>query len=128
MCLNDALMQGPHLTNYLVGVFLRFCKELIATGDVRAMFHQVKFHPKDVNALRFLWCLKGNLNSNQLDYRMVVHLFCATLSPGCASFCLQQVARNFRHMRRPLTSEILAHDFTSMTVRRHLILQKRQIV
>ena len=74
MCLNDALMQGPHLTNDLVGVLIRFRKELIAvTGDIRAMFHQVKVHPKDVNALRFLWWPKGNLNSNPMDYRMVVH-------------------------------------------------------
>ena len=56
MCLNDTFMQGPHLSNDLAGVLIRFRKELIAvTGDIRAMFHQVKVHPKDVNALRFLW-------------------------------------------------------------------------
>ena len=76
MCLNDALMQGPHLTNDLVGVLIRFRKELIAVaGDIRAMFHQVKVCPKDVNALRFLWWPKGNLNSNAMDHRMAVHLF-----------------------------------------------------
>ena len=74
-------MQGPHLINNLVGVLIRFRKELIAvTGDIRAMFLQLKIHTKDVNALRFLWWPEGNLNSNLMDYRMVVHLFGATSS------------------------------------------------
>ena len=112
MCLNDALMQGPHLINDLVGVLIRFRKELIAvTGDIRAMFHQVKVHPKDVNALRFLWWPEGNLNSNLKYYRMVVHLCGATSSPACASFCLRQVVKDFGHMHQPLTSEIIIHNF-----------------
>ena len=44
-------MQGPHLSNDLVVVLMRFRKELIpVTGDTRAMFYQVKVHPKSVNA------------------------------------------------------------------------------
>ena len=59
MSLNDALMQGPHLSSDLVGVLIRFRKELIAvTGDIPAMFHQVKVHPMDVNAVSFCGGLK----------------------------------------------------------------------
>ena len=105
-------MQGPHLTNDLVGVLICFCKELIAvTGDIRAMFHQVQVHPKDVNALTFLCWPEGNLNSNPMDYRMVVYLFGTTSSLACASFCLRQIVKDFGHMHQPLTSEILIHNF-----------------
>ena len=75
------------------------------------MFHQVKVYPKDVNALRFWWWPEGNLNSNPMDYRMVVHLFGATSSPACATFCFRQVVKDFGHMHQPLTSEILIHNF-----------------
>ena len=55
MCLNDALTQGPNLANESIGVLIRFRKEQIAvTGDIRAMFHQVRVEPKDADALRFL--------------------------------------------------------------------------
>ena len=41
--INKALLPGPHLTNQIVGVFLRFREEQVAvTGDIEAMFHQVK--------------------------------------------------------------------------------------
>ena len=53
--LNDKLLQGPDLTNSLVGVLTRFRQEAVALmADVEAMFHQVKVVPEDCNALRFL--------------------------------------------------------------------------
>ena len=40
ICLNDILLQGPDITNNLVGVLLRFCQESIAVqGDIQSMFH-----------------------------------------------------------------------------------------
>lgn len=40
--LNDKLLQGPDLTNNLIGVLTRFREEPIAmTADVEAMFMQV---------------------------------------------------------------------------------------
>lgn len=54
--LNEKLLQGPDLTNSLVGVLTRFREERIALmSDVEAMFHQVRVKPDDCNALRFLW-------------------------------------------------------------------------
>ena len=42
---------------------------------------------------------------------MDVHLFDATSSPSCASFCLRQVARDFGHLHDPLTAEIVTNNF-----------------
>ena len=41
--LNDNVLQGPDMTNRLVGVLLRFRQERIEMmADIEAMFHQVK--------------------------------------------------------------------------------------
>jgi len=46
--LNDHLLQGPDLTNGLLGVLLRFQRGRIAfSADIKAMFHQVRVNPKD---------------------------------------------------------------------------------
>ena len=91
--LNDHLLQGPNLTNTLIGVLCRFRKEPIAfMCDIEAMFHQLKVDPRHRDFLRFLWWEDGNLNSNPVEFRMNVHLFGATSSPGCANFGLKQAA------------------------------------
>ena len=112
MCLNDALMQGPNLTNSLIGVLTRFRKDLVVlVGDIESMFHQVQVDPKDTSALRFLWWSEGNMDEEPTEYNINVHVCGATSSPTCASFCLRQVAREFGHMHQPLTSEIVKHNF-----------------
>ena len=105
-------MPGPCLTNELVGVLIRFCMERVAlTGDIRSMFHQIRVHPKDIDALRFLWWLSGDLDKDPVNCRMKVHLFGATSSPSCASFCLRQVVQDFSHLHSPLASEIVKNNF-----------------
>ena len=111
MCLNDALMQDPNLANELIGVLIRFREEQIAvTGDTRTMFHQFRVEPKDADAVRFLWWPSRDLNQLPVNHRMDVHLFGATSSPSCASFCLRQVVRDFGHLHDPLTAEIVANN------------------
>ena len=62
--------------NSLIGVLLRFRQEPVPVmTDVKAMFHQVLFHPKDIDALRFLWYPYGDLNKEPKEFRMLVHLF-----------------------------------------------------
>jgi len=54
--LNDQLLQGPDLTNTLVGVLTRFRQEQVAfMSDIESMFYQVRVRPSDCNYLRFLW-------------------------------------------------------------------------
>lgn len=59
--LNNELLQGPDLTNSLLGVLHRFRQGSIAfMTDIEGMFHQVKVAKVDVNFLRFLWWSWGH--------------------------------------------------------------------
>ena len=50
--LNDQLLQGPDLTNSLVGVLTQFRQEGVAfMSDIEAMFYQVQVQPSDCNYL-----------------------------------------------------------------------------
>lgn len=91
--LNQELLQGPDLTNSLIGVLLRFRKENVALmADIEAMFHQVKVPRADRDLLRFLWWPDGNLNMPLEEYRMTAHIFGAKSSPACANYALQRTA------------------------------------
>ena len=58
--LNSKVLQGPDLTNKLVGVLTRFRLHQVALmADVEAMFHQVRVKTDDQDALRFLWWPQG---------------------------------------------------------------------
>ena len=53
--LNRQLLQGPDLTNNIVGVLTRFCQEFVGlVANIQSMFHQVRVEPRDCDALRFL--------------------------------------------------------------------------
>ena len=89
--LKDQLLQGPDLTNSLVGVLTRFCEESVALmSDVEAMFHQVRVKPDDTNALCFLRWPNRYLNSQPQEFMMAVHLFGGVSSPSCANFALRK--------------------------------------
>lgn len=54
--LNDVLLSGPDLSNSLLGVLIRFRKEMVAvTADVQHMFHCFLVREDHRNFLRFLW-------------------------------------------------------------------------
>ena len=45
--INDELLQGPDLVNLLVGVLIRYRKEVVAySADLEAMFHQIQIPPE----------------------------------------------------------------------------------
>ena len=53
--LNRHLLQGPYLTNSLVGVLRRFKQEPVAFAcDIEGMFHQVHVNEEHRDPLRFL--------------------------------------------------------------------------
>ena len=94
--LNKHLLQGPDLTNNLTGVLCRFRQETNAfICDIEAMFHQVKVNEEYRDLLRFLWWENVDLTKQPKEYRMTVHLFGATSSPGCANFALKSTANDY---------------------------------
>ena len=109
--LNDQLVQGPDLTNDLVGVLIRFREERIAlTSDVEAMFHQTGVLPKDTDALRFLWW-PDDIERPPDEYKMLVHIFGAKSSPCCANKTLKQIADDNEGIYDPKATYTLRRNF-----------------
>jgi hypothetical protein len=87
--LNDNLVQGPHLTNEVVDVLLRFrTGEVSIVANIQEMFHQMRTSPPDRNALRLLWYPFGK--DEPETYCMNVHIFGAKDSPSIANFSLRK--------------------------------------
>ncbi|XP_068738205.1 uncharacterized protein, partial [Montipora capricornis] len=110
--LNDQLLQGPDLTNTLVGVLTRFRQEQIAfMSDIEAMFYQVQVPPRDCDYLRFLWWPDGDLNKDPEEYQMLVHLFGGASSPSCANFALKKTAEDNKAAFDAITVETVKRNF-----------------
>lgn len=109
--LNKHLLQGPDLTNSLVGVLCRFREEPVAfICDVEGMFHQVQVKCEHRDLLRFLWWEDGDTHKTPEEYRMTVHLFGATSSPGCANFAFKSTADDHEE-EMPAAAEFLRKNF-----------------
>ena len=108
--LNDKLLQGPDLTNSLVGVLMRFHQESVALmADVEAMFHQVRVKPGDCSALRFLWWPDGDAEPE--EHMMTVHLFGGVSSPSCANFALRKTAEDNKALFEPQIIHTVQRNF-----------------
>ena len=91
--LNDKLLQGPDMTNSLVGVLQRFREDRVAfMADIEAMFYQVRIPEYQHDFVRFLWWPEGKRNEPMQEYRMAVHIFGAISSPSVANFALKAAA------------------------------------
>ena len=91
--LNERILQGPDLTNTLIGVLSRFRQESTAVmADVEQMFYQVLVPVEDCNFLRYLWWPGGDFESAPQEFQMRVHVFGCVSSPSCASFALRRTA------------------------------------
>ncbi|XP_041453667.1 uncharacterized protein LOC121406862 [Lytechinus variegatus] len=110
--LNDAVMQGPDMTNKLLGVLLRFRQEPAAMmADIQAMFHQVRVPQAERDVLRFLWWPEGNLELQPKLFRMCVHLFGGTWSPSVCSYALKRTAEDHQEEYSPEAVTAVAHNF-----------------
>ena len=111
-CLNDELLQGPDLTNSLIGVLIRFSKEDVAfTADIEAMYHQVKVPENQQRFLRLFWWPDGDIDKEPTVYEVGVHLFGAVSSAGCANFALKQAARDGMEKFGPKAASTVMRDF-----------------
>lgn len=110
--LNSKLLQGPDMTNTLVGVLIRFRQDPVAfLADIEAMFCQVRVSPEHRKFLKFLWWKDGDYEQPPEEYEMLVHLFGATSSPSCAGFCLRNVAKEFENEFNSETIETVRKNF-----------------
>ena len=110
--LNRQLLQGPDLTNSLLGVLCRFRQEPVAFAcDIEGMFHQVKVNEEHRDYLRFLWWDQGDTTKDPVEYRMTVHLFGAGSSPGCANLALKTTAEDNERKFGTETAEFLSKNF-----------------
>ncbi|KAL7848638.1 hypothetical protein SRHO_G00202610 [Serrasalmus rhombeus] len=109
--LNGELLQGPDLTNTLIGALMRFREEPVAiVADIESMFYQVKVPEGDTDLLQFLWWPDGNLNAHLEEFRMTVHIFGATSSPSCVSYALRRTAEDRRSIAAPEAVETVLHN------------------
>ena len=106
------LLQGPDLTNSLVGILCR-CREhpIAITCDIKGMFHQVAVDQDHRNLMRFLWWDEGDLSQEPKDYRMTVHLFGATSSPACANYALKHTAELYQDKFEKQAAEFVQNNF-----------------
>ena len=106
------MLQGPDLTNRLIGVLTRFRQEPIAfMGDIDAMIHQVRVPDMQRDFLRFLWWPDGDLSRDLEEYQMNVHLFGAVPSPSCSNFALRKAADDAETQVGPETADVLRKNF-----------------
>ena len=110
--LNDHLLQGPDLTNQLIGVLCRFRQGPIAfMCDVESMFHQFNVIAAHQDFLRFLWWDNGDTTNPPVEFRMTVHLFGAGSSPGCANYGLKQIANDYEEEFGTEAANFVRDDF-----------------
>ena len=95
MALNDKVLQGPDLTNSLLGSLLQFRQFPVAIcADVEATFHQVHVPRENRGVLRYLWWPNGDTRNSPETYRMTIHMFCGTWCPSVCTFALQQTVKD----------------------------------
>ncbi len=110
--LNSQLLQGPNLTNRLLGVLTRFRQEHVTLlADFQAMFHQVKVSQKNVDFLRFLWWPNGDSTQSLKEYRMKFHIFGAISSPTCSNFALRKLAEDYKDCFPNKVLNSVLHNF-----------------
>ena len=79
--------------------------------EIEGTFHQVKVKEEYRDLLQFLSWEDGNLTKEPKVYRMTVHLFGATSSPGCANFALKSTANDFEEEFGASDADFLCNDF-----------------
>ena len=93
--LNSLLLQGPDLTNQIIGVLTRFREDQVAlVGDIESMFYQVRVPKDQRDMLRFVWWPEGDLSAELQEYQMCVHLFGGTHSPSTCNYALRKTAKD----------------------------------
>ena len=112
VCLNDQLLQGPDLINGLLGILIRFRKDMVAVfADIQQMFHSFLVDEEDRDYLRFLWHKDNRLENPLLTYRMRVHIFGNRPSPSVAMYGLRRIGELSEKTHGQDVKEFIVNDF-----------------
>ncbi|XP_052694839.1 uncharacterized protein LOC128173163 [Crassostrea angulata] len=110
--LNDQLLSGPNLTNSLLGVLLRFRKEMIAVvADVQHMFHCFTVREEHRDFLSFLWYKDNEIGTELTEFRMKVHVFGNSPSPAIATLGLRKISELSEESHGPDVKEFIKRNF-----------------
>ncbi|KAM7281667.1 uncharacterized protein ISCGN_006482 [Ixodes scapularis] len=110
--LNNVLLTGPDVTNSLLGVLIRFRKDLFAvTVDIQQMFYCFLVREDHRNYLRFLWFRNNDIHDKVVEYRMRVHVFGNSPSPAVATYGLRKTAQEGEEEFGKDTREFVEKDF-----------------
>ena len=110
--LNDVLLTGPDLINNLIGVLLRFRREMVAvTADVQHMFHCFIVREDHRNYLRFFWYENNDINKKLIEYRMKVHVFGNSPSPAVTTLGLRKAALKAEPEYGSQVTSFVSRDF-----------------
>ena len=98
--------------NSLIGVLCRFREKPVAViSDIERMFQHFRVRAEDRDYLCFLWLKDGDITKDPITYRMKVHLFGATSSPGCAVYGLKKLAKDHGTKFSKEVVDFLTRDF-----------------
>ena len=96
--INKSLLLGPNVTNQIVGFLLIFREEPVAvTGEIEAMYHQVKIPVEQRSFLRFLWWKNSDPQNEVVDQEITAHVFGGISSPSCSNYALKKTATGNAH-------------------------------
>lgn len=110
--LNDVLLTGPDLNNSLLGVLIRFRKELVAiTADIQQMFHCFVVRDDHRDYLRFLWHRDNDPTKDIIEYRMKVHVFGNRPSPAVATYGLRRAAQEHEQVYGTAAKHFIERNF-----------------
>lgn len=110
--LNNVLLTGPDLNNNLLGVLLRFRKEVFAiTVDIQQMFHCFKVREDYQNFLKFFWFRDSDPTKDVIEYRMKVYVFGNSPSPAVAIYGLRRAAYEGEDVHGSDTRQFIERHF-----------------
>ena len=107
------MLNGPDLTNQIVGVIMRFLQEpAFIMGDIEAMFHQVLVPEKifQKSLLRFLWWKDHNISGKAADFEIGVHAFGSVSFPSCSHYAFKQTVFDNETKYLPQLADILKRN------------------
>ena len=91
--LNDAMLTGPDLNNFLRSVLTKFREKPVAfAADIESMFSTFKVPKEQQDLLRFFWFRDNNPSNELIPYRSTSHIFGCSCSPAIANFALEYCA------------------------------------